>query len=86
MTVKRTCIVTRTKYDKKLLVRIVRIKDGNICIDESHNIKGRGAYIYPNVDNISIIKKKKLLNRALKCTVSDLVYDDLEVYINGKLS
>ncbi len=86
MSIERTCIVTRAKYDKKLLVRIVKINDGSICIDKNHSIKGRGAYIYPNVDNISIVRKKKLLNRALKCMVSDLVYDELEVYINGELS
>ncbi len=86
MTVERTCIATRTKYDKKLLVRIVKINDGSICIDKNHSIKGRGAYIYPNIDNISIVKKKKMLNRALKCEVADLVYEELKEYINGKLS
>ncbi len=86
MSVERTCIVTRTKYDKKLLIRIVKINDGSICIDKEHNIKGRGAYIYPSIDNVIVVRKKKLLNRALKCTVSDLVYDELEVYINGKFS
>ncbi len=86
MLVERTCIATRTKYDKNLLVRIVKIKDGTISIDINHDIQGRGAYFYPTIDNVLVLKKRKLLNRALRCNVSGQIYNELEVYINGKLS
>ena len=41
----RTCVVTREKYEKRELLRIVKDKDGNLSVDETGKMNGRGAYI-----------------------------------------
>ena len=43
--VQRMCMGCNTKKDKKELIRIVASKDGNIAIDKTGKLSGRGAYI-----------------------------------------
>ena len=46
----RTCIACRTRDNKNNLVRIVRTAQGNLDIDISGALAGRGAYLCKNVD------------------------------------
>ncbi len=41
----RTCVTCRQVTDKKELVRVVRVSDGNVEIDLSGKKNGRGAYL-----------------------------------------
>ena len=41
----RTCVICRQVKTKRELVRLVRIADGNVEIDVSGKIDGRGAYL-----------------------------------------
>ena len=40
----RTCLVTREKYPKGELIRVVRKPDWNVVIDETGRTNGHGAY------------------------------------------
>ncbi len=53
----RTCIITREKLPKNELIRIVKDNQGNIQIDSTFKLNGRGAYIK---------KDKKVLQKAIK--------------------
>ena len=46
----RTCIACRIHENKTNLVRIVRTAQGNLDIDTSGTLAGRGAYLCKNVD------------------------------------
>ena len=39
----RSCVVTKEKYPKKELIRIVRTPEGTIEVDENGKQNGRGA-------------------------------------------
>lgn len=41
----RTCLICRQVKAKRELIRLVRIADGNVEIDVSGKIEGRGAYL-----------------------------------------
>lgn len=41
----RTCVACRKVLPKRDLVRIVRIPDGGIAVDETGKRSGRGAYL-----------------------------------------
>ena len=71
------CIVKRIKKPLNELFRIVRLPSGAIVIENDKHLLGRGAYISKDVESINIAKKKKMLSRALKCEVSDDIYDQL---------
>lgn len=46
----RTCIACRTSTEKDSLIRIVRTVKGELDIDNSGKLPGRGAYLCKNVD------------------------------------
>ena len=73
----RTCVATRAIKDAKEMLRIVKTPSGNILIEIDKHIEGRGAYISKNIEAINIAKKKKSLNKALRCNVPDEIYDQL---------
>ncbi len=71
------CIVTRNIVPISELFRIVRTKSGEVIVDISNNIKGRGAYIKKDKDVILKAKKKNLLSKALKTNVNEDIYQQL---------
>lgn len=77
----RTCIITKEKLPKKELVRIVRMPDGNVVIDEVGKVNGRGAYLKKDIEVIKKAKSNKVLNKVLEVIVPDSVFDELEVMI-----
>ncbi|MEG0771215.1 MAG: YlxR family protein [Clostridia bacterium] len=74
----RLCMGCNTPKPKKELIRIVKTKDGEITIDETGKKSGRGAYICKDVKCFNKIKKSKRLEKALKTTISDEIYECLE--------
>ena len=41
----RTCVACRVVKDKRELVRLVRVPDGDVEVDDEGKIAGRGAYL-----------------------------------------
>ena len=74
----RKCIGCGELREKNALVRVVRSKEGEICIDTTGKKNGRGAYICPNPECLKKAFKKKGLDRSFKMTVPELVYEVLE--------
>ena len=54
----RMCVVTREKYPKKELIRIVRTEDG-IKVDETGKLNGRGAYLKKDLEVFEKAKKNQ---------------------------
>lgn len=73
----RTCVITREKYPKKELIRVVRTPDGDVVIDESGKQNGRGAYLKKDKYVIEKAKTSKVLERHLETTIEDSLYDEL---------
>ncbi|PJF29813.1 MAG: DUF448 domain-containing protein [Phototrophicales bacterium] len=66
----RSCVVCRTKAPKRSLTRLVVI-DGELHIDPSGKMKGRGAYLCQNDGCWERAMKTNVLNHALKVTLTD---------------
>ena len=74
----RTCVVTKKKYEKRELIRIVRTPEGNVEIDSHGKKNGKGAYLKLSTEVIEKAKKTKALHRALEVPVPDSIYEELK--------
>ncbi len=73
----RTCVVTGEKFPKSELLRIVKTPSGEIVVDITGKINGRGAYIKKELQVLEKAQKSKILERRLESSISDEVYDKI---------
>ena len=81
----RTCVVTREKYEKRDLMRIVRNKEGEVFVDETGKQNGKGCYLKKDMDVINNARTSKILDRVLEINVPDSIYDELTCIVNRDL-
>ncbi len=74
----RTCAGCGTRKEKSELIRIVRRPDGEIAVDFSGKMSGRGVYLCADISCFLKAKKKKAISRALDTAIPDQVYQQLE--------
>ena len=79
----RTCVVTKEKYPKKELIRVVRDNLGNVSVDLTGKSNGRGAYLKKDLEVIEKAKNTKILERYLEVLIPQEVYEELKKVING---
>lgn len=82
--VQRTCMGCNEKKDKRELIRIVFNKQGEITIDKTGKLEGRGAYICDNVDCLEKVIKTKRLEKTLNTKIEDEIYNKLRGVIIDK--
>ena len=82
MNPERTCIVCRTKQDKRNLIRIAKNKNGKISVDKNYTLDGRGAYICQDTACYDKLIKTKALNRAFKQNISQENYEEIIKQLN----
>jgi uncharacterized protein len=76
----RRCISCRLVAHKNHFLRVV--KEHSTHKVSVHQGMGRSAYLCPQAECITLAKKKKRLERALKSVVSPTIYALLECYIS----
>ena len=74
----RQCIGCRESKDKKELIRIVKTKEGEILLDRSGRLNGRGAYLCDSRECFEKARRSNALNRTFKMNVQAEVYDEIE--------
>ena len=74
----RRCMGCRERKEKRQLIRVVRQPDGNVLLDFSGKVSGRGAYLCPNKECLIRAQKAKSLERNLEVPIPDEVYARLE--------
>ncbi len=77
----RTCIGCGTKKDKNDLIRIVKNKQGEISIDKTGKLSGRGAYICDNAECLEKAIKSKRLEKSFETKIDASVYEELKLKI-----
>ena len=77
----RTCVVTKEKFAKHELIRIVKTPESEVIIDLKGKANGRGAYLKKDLEVIEKAKKSKVLNRHLEIEVPDSIYEELKTLI-----
>ena len=73
----RKCLGCEEMIGKKGLLRIVKDKDGEISLDLMGKKNGRGAYICRTDACFEAARKRKALERSLKCKIPEEVYERL---------
>ncbi|MDD6272760.1 MAG: RNase P modulator RnpM [Bacilli bacterium] len=73
----RTCVITHEKCEKRDLIRVVRDNEGNVTVDETGKLNGRGAYLKKDKEVIEKARKSKALEKHLEVKIDDEIYDIL---------
>ena len=73
----RQCMGCRERKAKREMIRVVRMTDGNVSLDFSGKLNGRGAYICPNPECLKKAQKIRALERALETQIAPEVFDTL---------
>ena len=73
----RTCLACRQMKDKRELTRVVRTPDGEIKLDDTGRMPGRGAYLRKEPECLKRVLKSRALERALKQPISEDVKNEL---------
>ena len=73
----RSCIVTKEKLPKNELIRVVRTPEGEVVVDLTGKVNGRGAYLKKDKDVFTKAKQSKILDKHLEVEVPERVFDEL---------
>ena len=74
----RTCIITKEQLPKQELLRVVRTPEGEVKVDLTGKLNGRGAYIKKDVTVLEKAKKTGLLAKRLECSIDEIVYEEIK--------
>ena len=79
----RTCVVTKEKFPKFELLRIVKTPEGNVEVDLTGKKNGRGAYIKKDLEVLNEAFKNKVLEKHLETNIDDDVYCEIKNVIEN---
>ena len=74
----RRCTGCGESFPKKELVRIVRTPEGEVTLDFTGKVSGRGAYLCPKLSCFKKAKKQKRISRSLDTEIPEEMYELLE--------
>ena len=74
----RRCAVCREVRHKSELIRVVKNPGGDIAIDITGKVEGRGSYVCKSVECLKAVGKRRALDRVLKVKVPNEIYDKLK--------
>ena len=77
----RSCVITKEQLPKQELLRVVKTPEGEVKVDETGKLNGRGAYIKKDIQVLEKARKSKILDKRLECTINDSVYDEIKQII-----
>ena len=70
----RKCLGCMESFDKRELVRVVRLPDGSVEIDLTGKKSGRGAYICKNKTCLKKAIKSKRIQNNLEVEIAEELY------------
>ena len=76
----RKCLATGVQLPTQQLIRVVRNKEGEVFVDPTGKMNGRGAYLKRSHAAFEKAKQKKLLARALQVEIPEEIFSELEKY------
>tara|TARA_B100001175_G_C18961239_1_gene380707 strand:- start:148 stop:426 length:279 start_codon:yes stop_codon:yes gene_type:complete len=71
----RRCVACRQLLDRRQLWRVIRDHQDGVLLDQG---MGRSAYLCPNEDCLEEARRRKRLQKALRCQVHDAVLEALD--------
>lgn len=80
----RTCIGCNAKKNKMDLIRVVKNNMGEISIDRTGKMPGRGAYICDDITCLEKAIKSKRIERSFEMKIDEEIYEKLRGVIIDK--
>lgn len=77
----RKCVVSNEMKPKKEMIRIVLNKEGEVNVDPSGKMNGRGAYVSIEPEIVQSAWDKHILDRVLGAELDDEFYQSLLDYV-----
>jgi predicted RNA-binding protein YlxR (DUF448 family) len=74
----RQCVGCGEMKSKKELLRVIKTPEDEIVLDTTGRKNGRGAYICASMECLKNAQKKRGLERSLKVSIPEEVYESLE--------
>lgn len=81
----RMCSVTRERFPKQELLRVVKTPEGEVKVDNSGKLNGHGAYIKKDFGVLEKAKRSKALARALEVEIPEDIYTEIEEIIKKEI-
>ena len=82
----RKCVGCQEMFPKRSLIRVVLTPEGEIVLDSTSKRNGRGAYLCQNVSCLKAAQKRKALERSLKTSIPEALYDQLAVSLQEEVA
>lgn len=79
----RMCTGCREMHPKAELIRVVKTPEGEIRLDATGRLNGRGAYICRNAECLSKAEKINALAKAFEMKVNGEIYTRLAKELSG---
>lgn len=74
----RMCTGCGEMKPKRELIRVVKSPEGEIALDRTGRLPGRGAYVCPDLECLKKARKTRRLERVFSSAIPEEVYDALE--------
>lgn len=74
----RQCVGCREMKAKKEMIRVIKTPEGEVVLDANGKKNGRGAYICFELGCLQKARRSKGLERSLKITIPEEIYERLE--------
>lgn len=76
----RQCAISKKRFPRASLSRLVKIKDGHVFLENMHEKQGRSLYFSQDISVIKSLfseKKKKMVEHFLKTSLSDVQWREI---------
>jgi len=73
----RKCMACNQKNDKYNLIRIVKMPNNEILIDNTGKLNGRGAYICKDIKCLEKVIKTNRIDKILGKKIDKKIYEDI---------
>lgn len=74
----RKCVGCGEKKPKKDLIRVLRTPEGQIVLDRTGKMSGRGAYLCPSVNCLKKAVKQRRIETSLEVSIPAEIFEAIE--------
>jgi predicted RNA-binding protein YlxR (DUF448 family) len=79
----RQCVACRQMRPKRELIRVVRTPAGEVRLDATGKVSGRGAYVCPTGECTEIAVRERRLQHVLEVPIPEAVVMELQTVAAG---
>ena len=77
----RRCTGCGEHFPKTQLVRILRTPEGEIKLDLTGKLSGRGAYICKSITCLKKARRAMRIEHSLECKIPEEIYESIEAQL-----